>query len=379
MELPYSDSIDIKYLARLFDNKSECYKLFWFEAIVNLVLKGRYNPNYEELINEMIVSAWYMVTECHLNLGPSDKLEAVIYKVFNLSKGTLKTSETRENILAFLSKCSDKDVKLTKRMLTKNVPYRLQSPFLENVKGNDWNVSERILAEKINQEKRLIYYFSSISGMQSSVSIQNQWVDYINSNQEILKGWIEYNKIIYLQRRNPSVPGIANKLYPSKERNLNHVKKYWKSILMIHPVTEIYGGNLLTEKDAISIDHFIPWSYVAHDELWNLHPTTRNINSMKSNYLPTWDIYFKSLCNLEYSAYQTVWEYDFVHDIFEKCLDSNINESEVRRQLYQPNLKKEEFSNVLCDIILPVYQAAEKRGFRDWKMEDQSNIIMKMQ
>ncbi|MBE5919975.1 MAG: hypothetical protein E7272_09045 [Pseudobutyrivibrio ruminis] len=24
----------------------------------------------------------------------------------------------------------------------------------------------------------------------------------------------------------------------------------------------------------ISIDHFVPWSYVAHDEMWNLNPTT---------------------------------------------------------------------------------------------------------
>ncbi len=367
MELPYSDLIDIKYLARLFDNKSECYKLFWFEAIVALMSKGRSSVTYEELINEMIVSAWYMVTECHLNLGPSDKLEVVIHKIFQLSEGTLKTSDTREKILAFISGCQDFEVKTLKRDLTRNVPYRLQSPFLENVKGKDWDVSESLLAEKINQKERLIYYFTSISGMQSRISIQKEWVDYIELNCEILKGWIEYNKVIYLQGRNPSVPGIANKLYPSKERNLQYVIKYWKAILMIHPVVEIYGGNILTEKDIVSIDHFIPWSYVAHDELWNLHPTTRSINSAKSNNLPTWDVYFKSLCNIEYLAYDMVWKYDSVHDTFEKCLNHNINEDVVKRQLYQPDMKKPEFCKVLSDIMLPVYQAAEKMGFREWK------------
>ena len=368
MELPYSDMIDIKYLGRLFDNKSECYKLFWFEAIAKLVSKGKSSATYEELINEMIVSAWYMVAEYHLNLGPSDTLEALIHKVFKLSNGILKSSDGRENILAFLSDCQDNDVKAMKKTLTRNVPYRLQSPFLENVKGKEWDVSEKILADKINQEKRLIYYFTSICGMQSSISIQGRWMDYINSNQEILRGWIEYNKVVYLQRRNPSIPGISNKLYPSKERDLNYVKKYWKSIIMIHPVTEIYGGNRLTDKDTISIDHFIPWSYVTHDELWNLNPTTRSINSAKSNHLPTWDIYFKSLCKIEYFAYEMVWKYDSVHDAFEKCANSNLNESEVRRQLYQPNLEKMEFCNTLSNIMLPVYQAAEKMGFRDWKM-----------
>ncbi|MFA7673557.1 MAG: HNH endonuclease, partial [Clostridia bacterium] len=129
MDLPYSDLIEIKYLTRLFDNKSECYKLFWFEAIVDLVSKGRYSATYDELINEMIVSAWYMVSEYHLNLGPSDTLEALIHRLMQLNNGILKTSDSRENILAFISDCQDNYVRSMKRILTRNVPYRLQSPF----------------------------------------------------------------------------------------------------------------------------------------------------------------------------------------------------------------------------------------------------------
>lgn len=33
MQLPYTDVLDIAHFSRLFDNKSECYKLFWFQAI----------------------------------------------------------------------------------------------------------------------------------------------------------------------------------------------------------------------------------------------------------------------------------------------------------------------------------------------------------
>lgn len=44
-------------------------------------------------------------------------------------------------------------------------------------------------------------------------------------NQEILRGWIQYNFAIYLQTRNPSVPGITNKLYPPQGRKLEKVKK----------------------------------------------------------------------------------------------------------------------------------------------------------
>lgn len=36
----------------------------------------------------------------------------------------------------------------------------------------------------------------------------------------------------------------------------------------------------------ISIDHYVTWSFVLHDELWNLIPTFKNINSYKGNNIP---------------------------------------------------------------------------------------------
>ena len=38
MQLPYSEELNIEYLGRLFDNTSECYKFFWFKAIVRKVI-----------------------------------------------------------------------------------------------------------------------------------------------------------------------------------------------------------------------------------------------------------------------------------------------------------------------------------------------------
>ena len=75
MQLPKSEQLNIASLSRLFDNKAECYKLFWFQAILNHVCKGQQEIRFEELIDDMIANAWYMVTEYHLNLGPRDNLE----------------------------------------------------------------------------------------------------------------------------------------------------------------------------------------------------------------------------------------------------------------------------------------------------------------
>ena len=78
MQLPKSEQLNIASLSRLFDNKSECYKLFWFQAILHHVCKGQQEIRFEDLIDHMIASAWYMVTEYHLNLGPRDKLEEAV-------------------------------------------------------------------------------------------------------------------------------------------------------------------------------------------------------------------------------------------------------------------------------------------------------------
>ena len=78
MQIPYSDKIDTASLARLFDNKSESYKLFWFKAILHEVGLGKSEISFSTLIKRMIVDAWYMVSEYKLNLGPSDALEDTV-------------------------------------------------------------------------------------------------------------------------------------------------------------------------------------------------------------------------------------------------------------------------------------------------------------
>ncbi|MDE5864550.1 MAG: HNH endonuclease [Lachnospiraceae bacterium] len=363
MQLPYSENLEIEYLSRIFDNTSECYKFFWFQAIVSKVLEGKQYITYEELIDEMIVDAWYMVVEYHLNLGPRDTLEGLVHYLHQISG--LKSSEKKENIINYLKNCKDREVARRKRILTKNVPYRIQAPFMDKIKGKEWNVSESALISRINQERRLMYYFENLNGMQTTIRLNPEWFAYIHKNQEIIKGWLMYNIIIYLQKRNPSVPGIADKLYPPQERKLEKVKKYWKLLLTLQPVYEIYGHMQLSDKD-ISIDHFVPWSYVAHDEFWNLHPTTRSINSSKSNHLPDWKTYFPQLARLEYFSYEMIWKYDAVRDEFEKCAKEHLNDDMVRRKIYQEGQDFASFSNALEETVQPVYQSAKNCGFKDW-------------
>lgn len=277
----------------------------------------------------------------------------------------MKPSEKKENISNYLKNCTDKEVIKRKRVLIKNVPYRLQSPFMDKMKGKEWNVLERELIAKINQEQRLMYYFEVLNGLQTTIRIEQDWFAYIHKNQEILKGWIQYNMIKYLQKRNPNVPGIADKFNPPQERKLEKVKKYWRLLLTFQPIEEIYGHERLIHND-ISIDHFVPWSYVAHDEFWNLHPTTRSINSSKSNNLPDWDIYFPQFEKMEYLSYEMIWKYESVHKEFDKCEREHINSDEIRRKIYRKRLMFNEFAGGLEETLHPIYLSAKNCGFRNW-------------
>ena len=173
--------------------------------------------------------------------------------------------------------------------------------------------------------------------------------------------------IHYLQKRNPSVPGIADKLYPPQARKLEKVKNYWKLILSVEPIQEIYNDQILNDKD-ISIDHFVPWSYVAHDEFWNLSPTTKGINSSKSNSLPNWDMYFPKLARLEYQSYKLIWKYENIHNEFAKCAKEHINNADIQERLYSKGLSYDGFAERLKTVIYPVYNAAHDCGF-DWNWE----------
>lgn len=363
MQLPYSDQLNIGALSRLFDNKSECYKLFWFQAILGEVCSGKTDLLYEDLIDEMIADAWYMVTEYHLNLGPRDTLEKVVNHIYTTTG--MQPSVKKEAILTWLKECDDVAVLRCKRDLTLNVPYRLQAPFYEGFDRNVWKRGTREQAFHINRQRRLIYYFDAIAGLATRIRIDPDWAAYFRENQEILRGWIQYHMILYLQRRNPSVPGISDKLYPPQERKLVRVKKYWKLLSELEPFYEIYGGTEVTRNN-ISIDHFVPWSYVAHDEFWNLHPTTRSINSSKSNNLPDWEQYFPLLADLEYHAYGMIWKYEKVKAEFDKCAREHLNNMDIKGRLYRPGLSKEAFTGQLSEVIMPVYQSARNCGFRNW-------------
>jgi len=373
MLLPYEESLSIEYLSRIFDRNriSNCYKYFWFIAIAEKISEEKTEFSYDELITEMIVTAWYMVTEYHLRLGPCntvDNLEEVVKYLYEvLWKKQIPSTEKREILREKLKNETDRKYIQFKNTLTNNVPYCLQTPFYSPGNKLLKNPGKNTI-EEINREQRLLYYFGEYRRLNTIIEIDDEWAGYLIRNREIILSWARYHLVGYLQDRNPAVPGITDKITPPLTRDLKRVAKYWNAVINADgSLKDIYEKKNLTEI-SISIDHFIPWQYVAHDELWNLSPTTKSANSSKGNNLPDWNTYFSELLELEYRAYLLRNANPVVAKEFETCAKYHLNNSEIRNSLYTNNLSRETFGERLCNVVRPVYTAAKNCGFREWTM-----------
>jgi len=364
IQLPYAPTLPIARLARLFASTSASYKFFWFKALFERAAAGERVMTYRDLAGDMITEAWYMVTEYHLSLGATDQLQHLVLSL--QARFGLKSSERAQVILEHLRRCDDPDILRQEEGLLNMVPYRLQSAFLPEVgRAGVYAGTPRAQILRLNAYRDLMYYYSEYRRLDTTITMDPAWMDYLTQNQEIIRGWLSYSLIRYLQARNPSVPGIADKLTPPAARDLTSVKRYWKILLAVHPVPDIYTGQLMDGHD-FSVDHFVPWSYVAHDELWNLSPTTRSVNSSKNSDLPAWERYFPRLQRQEYALYTEIWKRDTVRAAFRKCADHNLNDERVRATLYREGQTEQQFSAQLEEILSPVYRSARNCGFREW-------------
>lgn len=138
----------------------------------------------------------------------------------------------------------------------------------------------------------------------------------------------------------------------------------WKEIIISKNINDIYTGMDFTKENydklgVLSIDHFIPWSFVLHDEMWNLTPTFKNINSSKSDNLPSYQEYIDKFCSVQYEAFSYLCDKKKDKDL-ECYIDVMRLENPFEFLKYK---SREEFNDKLKQTISPIYQIALNQGF----------------
>ena len=389
LEIVYENNLDTDKFARMFNNKAQSYKFYWFEAILNLTKDTDEDLTFEEIIDEMICEAWHTVTHYHLRLGPTinGNAENFLEHAINTLNGTvsdLLQNPSREELKFAISSC-EKELKWDKTRLADYVPYKLLYPFFDT-DGMEEGLSyikndkhRRLIAymEKLSGRENLFYTILDGAGLQKKIRMNPHWREFLIKNYSVIRSWVQYNKAQFLQDRNLGVPGIIYKICPENEelRKLDQARVLWKTTVEItgQPIKEIYTGREIP-LEILSIDHFVPRSFISNDELWNLTPMSKALNSSKNNRLPAWDEFFEPFSRYQFYLYSLIFPTDIskrssvLIDRFEKCRKNNLNAIWASETLYIAGNSDIQFINILSHNLKPIYEAAQLQGYDIWKV-----------
>ncbi len=372
----YKSTLDIEGFSQMMKDPSYSYKFYWLEALVHLITEGKAETTFDEVIDEMISNAWYTVLEFHIHLTymmlgePRDSIERTVLELRRLSG--LPANASKIEIKNAIREYNG-ELRTHKNNLTKNVPYRaLAGFFKEGDNSRIWGSCARMIAyiEHFNNTETILpYTIGNQSGLQREIHISKDWAEMIKDNAVSILGWIQYEKVRWLQNCNPEVPGLVYKLAPldDKSRKLKNVHNVWDEIMDYHPIRDIFTDDLIDD-NKYDVDHFVPWSFVMNDELWNLMPMDSSLNSKKSNKLPQWNPFFERFASNQYVLYQEVHDKDRIHALYEKCIRDNVHSIWAAEELYRPGNDRDEFFNILEKNMRPVYDSARRQGYEMWAM-----------
>ncbi len=371
----YYNSLDIDGFSHMMKDPSYCYKFYWLEAVVQLISEGVTETTFNAIIDEMICNAWYSVREFHIHLSGiqldgqvRDGLERAILTLSELSE--LPANASKVEIRNAIRK-HEMELKSAKEQLTNMVPYRALAGFFpDKLTDADWSI-KRITAyiNRINSESVVLpYVLGEESKLNKKVYFQPAWTAMIQDNTVSILGWIQYEKVKWLQNNNPEVPGLVYKLLPMDEkmRKLSNVRKLWDGVLQYIDVRDVFTEESVNPQK-YDVDHFIPWSFVMNDELWNLMPMDSSLNSSKSNRLPKWDPFFSRFARNQYLLYNLIHEEESIYKLYEACYRDNLHSIWAGHELYRKGNSETEFYNILQKNMQPVYDSARRQGYEVWK------------
>lgn len=366
-ELPLSEQVNVTVLSQTFNNITNSYKYLYFLSILDIIKRRNFDTlspiSFREIIVEMLANAWYPHNYFKLSFGKQDqianKLDALeleitepILKFRDTDKKLLRTAINNQNI---------DDIVIS---MNRYVSYRFIRPFFaqETRKLKDYDVNQTIINLANNQfdSKKPLYCFNAEDQRNcTAIILHPDWIQYLEENYTIVRGWASWEWLNYMQQRNPSTPNVVNKLFMPQERDsLNNQTKYWKTILEHREIECIYSKIKLDKKE-ISLDHYLPWSFVAHDQLWNLIPTTKSVNSSKSNNLPS-EKYFRDFVKLQHLGL-TIYKQNVSQKIWSKDIESFVADLKVNQADDLLNL--EILINAYTTTLQPLISLATMQGF----------------
>ena len=376
-ELPKSDKVDISILSRLFQKKNS-YNYLFFISLLDILQRRQFDIlspiSFKEIIVEMLADAWYPHTYFKLSLGfqnkISDKLDSLNIDISD--RKLILQDRDKRHLRRIIN---DKPIEDIISDLRRYVPFLLIQPFFEKeLKSSKVGRNKRTqpgddeqeiinLSDTLFNVKKPLYRFdASLYKDCRSINLHPEWVSYIENNYSIVRAWACWEWLKYMQKCNVNVPAVAYKLFPPQEQSsLSNQKYYWRLILKQTNIQCIYSKQPLS-LHSFSLDYYLPWSFVAHNQPWNLIPVFPEFNLSKSNFIPD-DNYFDEFVNLQHlglSVANKIMETQRWNNYVEPYLD-DLKIADTSSLLDLPILKAAYEST-----FAPLISIALRQGFTRW-------------
>jgi hypothetical protein len=366
------------YLAQAFNDTTNSYKFVWFLSILSLLKRSSDSAlQLAEVFAEMAVISWHPVCLYRLSFGRQDKFQDTVVHLRDLSR--LPTNAESAAIRTFVLGSPDALKRLSS--FKRYVSTRFLAPwFSEELKGlADSKRGPKI--EKLARQSQSTPFAAPYWFDGGLIRLNPSWRAFLIENIGIVQAFAEHHFAKYLQARNPNVPGVVNKLHAPTTRQLAAARAFWNLVRTdfeksgkLGEFRDIYSDRQLD--GAFSIDHFLPWSFVAHDLFWNLTPVEQATNASKNDVLPDLDLYLPRLAKLHFAAINSVvrinakvssGRFPFLED-YADCFKADA--AGLLR------LGESGFSTRYREVILPQAQIAINQGFQfGWKMRSAVRAI----
>ena len=356
MTIPQIEGLSTSAMNRVFDDTTATYKFYWLLALLDMHVKENQGEMLAlKVAARMVAYAWYPIKYFNLFFGKGDSMEVIIPTIANLTGITVDEKLEDKNNIITKFVFANKQVKAEVKKLIKKGPFWFQTPWIRT------NDPKEMVLRSQSLENDCLYSLTG-AGEGLTVTINPKWSQYLKTNYEILRDFALWNLTLFLQAKNPNVPNVAGKLLrPEKRDALTVQTKFWNKVIEIGgPITCIYTDTLLGIKQ-YELDHFMPWSFVSHNQNWNLIPVNGSINSSKSNRIPDLKHYLPKMASEQHKALR-------LYIPVSKQKDAILNEyyalGASPKDLMQ--MDDEAFLKKFYDTFSPLSQMALNMGFQQF-------------
>ena len=351
----YIEEFHHQSLLKIFKNVTTSYKYLFLKSLLYKLKQDNFRSNEYSisiLSNIMLAYAWYPIKYFKISLGSQDQINKIIDEI-KIPNNSAKNFE--KIVLAIENQIDHKKIP----NILRYVPYRLLTTFyeidLQGIPDAKRNDALDKISTKTFDDIKPIYRFIN----KNNILIHPEWLEYFKNNYGIVEAWLSWEWLCYLQKNNPNALSLSQKLFrPNQRKSLGADRKVWSYFIANNKVQCIYTNKQLKADDFV-LDHYLPWSFVTHNQAWNLIPVSKKANEEKSDNLPPENT-IKKFIDLQY-----------------RFLNSLIKSQKNTKYLdnYESHLKINEetlsnpktFESKYYEVINPLLAQAKNMGFKIFK------------